>query len=236
VLGGLQQTPTAWSAVPNCWVFNPEMKLWEEISPMPGARGSAAVGVWDGKIVLAGGLKQIQLVSPYAQDTVDSVSIYDTKAKAWITVEEPAAKIPDTRDHGAAAVIDNRLYIVGGRERGQLSGKNTTLILDLDSLDVGWTISSSRMPTGRSGLAAAPIGTTIYTFGGEGNLELDSGVFNSSEGYEVERNQWAQTERMKVPRHGTAAVAVNGKIYIPGGGTVIGVGPTNHFDCFTLEN
>jgi hypothetical protein len=35
---------------------------------------------------------------------------------------------------------------------------------------------------------------------------------------------------MKVPRHGGGAVAVGGKVYVPGGGDVIGMSPVDYFD------
>jgi hypothetical protein len=37
---------------------------------------------------------------------------------------------------------------------------------------------------------------------------------------------------MNVPRHGTSAVAVAERVYIPGGSDAIGVVPVSHFDVF----
>lgn len=196
---------------------------------MPDARGSAAVGVFDGKIILAGGLKQIQLVDPYVQETVATVSIYDTVKNTW----NSAPAMPDTRDHAGAAVVGRNFYVIGGRERGQLKGKDTVLVLSLDNVDAGWNVIAATLPTPRAGLAAAAVGNRIYTFGGEGNLKLPpTYVFNSTEVYHVESGEWEVLAYMKVPRHGTSAVAVGGKVYIPGGGDVIGIAPVDYFDVF----
>ncbi|KAF2115613.1 hypothetical protein BDV96DRAFT_612317 [Lophiotrema nucula] len=230
ILGGLAETATAWNAAPASRVDNPGTDVWEELDDMPDARGSAAVGAWEGKIILAGGLKQIQLVSPYAQDTVATVSIYDIKAR--ICTEAP--EMPDARDHAGAAIVDGKFYVLGGRTNASIRCKNTTLVLDLGDFNAGWTTLETRMPTARSGLSVGAVGTKIYTFGGEGNLEVDSGVFNQTEAYDVETGHWATLEQMEVPRHGTAGVSAAGKIYIPGGGEVIGIGPSSYFDGFAV--
>jgi N-acetylneuraminic acid mutarotase len=158
VLGGLAQTPEAWSAVGDSWMYDEEQKVWTSIAPVPEPRGSAAVGVFDGKVILAGGLRQIQLVSPYEQDTVDTVSIYDTIKNEWSTVPANISTIPDTRDHACAAVVDRHFYILGGREQGQIHGKATVLVLDLDDLDAGWTIGPADIPTPRAGLSCGAVG------------------------------------------------------------------------------
>ena len=231
VFGGLAQTPEAWSAVGDSWKYDDTLKEWISIAPVPEPRGSAAVGVFDGKVVLTGGLKRIQLVSPYGQDTVDTVSIYDVAKDEWIPVPSNASTIPDTRDHACAAVIDRHFYILGGRERGQFSGKATVLVLDLDDIDAGWKVGPADMPTPRPGLSCGAVGSKIYTFGGEGNLRVESGVFNETEVYDVRSGTWEQLGEMDVPRHGTGAVSVGGKINVPGGGDVIGIAPVSYFDA-----
>jgi len=130
--------------------------------PETEARGSAVVGVFDGKVVLAGGLKQIQLVSPFAQDTVDTVSMYDVRKDKWVDVPSSASKLPDTRDHACAAVIDGKFYVFGGRERGQLSGKKSVPVLDLKAQDKGWMVGKETMPTPRAGLACGVIEQRIH--------------------------------------------------------------------------
>ncbi|KAF2680307.1 galactose oxidase [Lentithecium fluviatile CBS 122367] len=206
-------------------------RTWRSIAPVPEPRGSAAMGVYDGKVILAGGLKQIQLVSPYVQQTVDSVSIYNAAQNRWVTVPTASSTMPDPRDHACAAVINEHFYVLGGRERGQLKGKGTVLMLDLKDLRAGWTIGPVNMLTPRAGLSCGATGSKIYTFGGEGNLRVDSAVFNEMEVYDVATKTWEELGEMRVSRHGTGAVSVRGKIYVPGGGDVIGIAPVSYFDA-----
>jgi N-acetylneuraminic acid mutarotase len=239
VLGGLadaEDGSLAWIAVGDSWVYDPETNEWDPIAPMPEGeeRGSAAMGVYDGKIYLAGGMKSLWLEGDRLQDTVDTVSIYDTRTKCWLPVPEAAKKMPGRRDHAGVALVEDKLYVVGGRDHGQHNVKDTVFILDLRKVEMGWRTSRAMMPTARGGLAAGAVGKKIYTFGGEGNPEAESGVFNQTEVYDTATDSWERLAPMAVPRHGTYAVGVGNKVYIPGGGLELGgTRAVAHFDVFS---
>jgi N-acetylneuraminic acid mutarotase len=78
------------------------------------------------------------------------------------------------------------------------------------------------------------VGGKVYTFGGEGDKSVESGVFDEVEAYDTERDAWESVGTMKIARHGTSAVGVRGKVYIPGGGILQGGGPVADFDAFSL--
>lgn len=88
------------------------------------------------------------------------------------------------------------------------------------------------MPTARGGLSTGIVGSTIYTFGGEGDPNTTSQVFPQVQAYDTIENAWTNLPDMPVPRHGTFAASVDGRIYIPGGGISIGANPTSRFDVF----
>jgi N-acetylneuraminic acid mutarotase len=238
VLGGLVDTNNgvrAWSGIADSWVFDPVTDVWSALPPMPAeeARGSAAMGVYDGKIILAGGMRVLELQGRYLQDTVSTVSIFDTVDGKWLEVPAAAKNIPEARDHAGAAVVGDKFYILGGRDHGQVNVKDTVFVLDLHNISVGWRTSEGRMPTPRGGVAAASVGSKIYTFGGEGNRELESGVYNETEVFDTVSETWDRLAPMKIPRHGTYAVGVEGRVYIPGGGTLQGGNPVADFDVFS---
>lgn len=84
------------------------------------------------------------------------------------------------------------------------------------------------------GLCDSHLGTQIYTFGGEGNPDKTyGGVFKEVEMYDTATDTWRSLAPMKLPRHGSAAAVVAGKIYIPGGGTAMGNPATAAFDVYT---
>ncbi|PGH33226.1 hypothetical protein GX50_03988 [[Emmonsia] crescens] len=120
--------------------------------------------------------------------------------------------MPAPRGHAGGATVGSKLYVVEGRDRREL--RDTIFVLDMDDVEGGWIEErekEARMPTARAGLAAAVLGKRIYTFGGEGNEEVESGVFNQTEVFDVERRVWERLEAMAVPRHGSAAESVEGE-------------------------
>lgn len=167
LLGGLAVLPNGtWSAIPDSWVFNPEEARWKPIAPMPRgvAKGSAAVGVHDKKIYLAGGMSV--LVPGVYQNSVDTVSCYDTTKGTWKTLPK---RLPEGRDHAGGSVVDSTLYVVGGRHFGQNNVRDTVFSLNLNDPSEEWKEESARLPTARGGLSIGTVGKSIYTFGGEGN-------------------------------------------------------------------
>ena len=236
VLGGLEvASDGAWRGTSKSWVYDPISDIWTEIERIPegDGRGSAAVGVHDGVVFLAGGMSVLHAVQGGQQETVAAVSAFDTVAGKWLSLPEKARQLPEGRDHAGAAVVDGKLFVIGGRDHGQANVKGTVYVLDLEDLSAGWTTKNGVMPTPRGGVAAAAVGGKVYTFGGEGNpAEGSKGVFNQTEVYDTVRDEWKVLTPMKVPRHGTYAVAVDGRIYIPGGGISIGAGPVDVLDVF----
>jgi len=240
LLGGLavDNTTGDWVASPRCFIYSSETDSWKETTPMPSglARGSAAMGVYKENIFLAGGMDILQPRVGGTQGTVSSVIAFNTKTEKWITdnLPEKAKNLPQSqgRDHAGAAVIGHTLFVLGGRDHGQENVKNTVFALDLQNLAKGWVVRNGTLPTARGGLAAAAVGNKVFTFGGEGNKQAETGVFDQTEVYDVVKDKWERLPPMKLPRHGTSAVAVGGKIYIPGGGTLQGGNPVDTLDVF----
>jgi len=233
VLGGLALNADGftWGARNDSFEYSPRTNVWTRLPDFPAAavpRGSASMGVAGDVIVLAGGMKALVLIPEGLQDTVATVSAFNVRTRKWL----PASAIPDMpapRDHAGAVVVGKTLYVVGGRDHGQHNVRGTVFSLDLRSrLDHGqpkWKVLNTTMPTPRGGLSAAAVGKKIYTFGGEGNPEAATGVFPQVEAYDLKTNKWSKLADMTSPRHGTSATALNGKIYIPGGGDLIGGNP-----------
>ncbi|MCS7480332.1 Kelch repeat-containing protein [Umezawaea endophytica] len=217
VLGGLGGG-ASWQAARDSFVYHPATDRWTALPPMPEGteRGSAAVGTRGTKIYLAGGMRTLTPGPGGVQDTVDTVSSYDVLTGRWETLPS----LPQARDHVGGAVIGGALYVLGGRDRGQVNVRDTVYALDLATRR--WT-ERAPMPTARGGIATAVVGTKIYALGGEGNPAPGSGsVFAENEAYDTAHDRWQRLAPMPVPRHGTAAVAVGDTIYVPGGGTAGG--------------
>ncbi|HEY3493794.1 MAG TPA: kelch repeat-containing protein, partial [Polyangiaceae bacterium] len=71
--------------------------------------------------------------------------------------------------------------------------------------------------------------------GGEGNSAAQSGVFPDIEAYDPETDSWERFPPMAVPRHGFAAAALGGRIYLPGGATEQGFGAADDHSMLAFE-
>ncbi|KAK1843387.1 kelch repeat-containing protein [Colletotrichum chrysophilum] len=251
LLGGLVVGPTTpgltmnWVASKSSYVYDVATDVWSELPPMPNGteKGSSVVGVYDDLIILAGGMTV--LMTGY-QDAVNSVIAFNTTSNSWQRLPMAAAELPESRQHSSGAVIGDTFYVVGGRRYGQLNHRDTVFSLDLSNMTSGWQTSLGHMPTARGGLNGGAVGGKFYAFGGEGNVDSVTGVFNQTEVYDVETQQWAELQPTKTPRHGTQAAAVGDRVYIPGGGlqqdgkqvTINGTtttqNPVSHFDAYCV--
>ena len=229
VLGGLA-AGRVWNAFPDCFVYDPETNYWTTLPQMPTeqARGSSAMGVHETTIYLSAGIRSLDGYPNGIQDTVSTVTLYDTKSGVWKTLPS----LPAPRDHAGAALIKDTIYVLGGRTHGQANVRNTTYALNILSPEAGWT-QKANMPTARGGLAAGVVGSIVYTFGGEGNSVPGSdGVYNQTEAYDTTKDTWTRLEPMTIPRHGTSAASVGGGIYIPGGSIAEGAEPVDTLNVF----
>ncbi|KAJ4393517.1 hypothetical protein N0V93_002729 [Gnomoniopsis smithogilvyi] len=242
LLGGLVFTPTgqsdqgSWIAIADAWVYDPFTDEWTVIEGAPEllARGASVVGVYGSRVYLAGGLQLLDLLPVTgAQDSVANVTAFDTASGTWVSdLPVAAQQLPEARDHAVGAVVGSTFYVIGGRNQGQTNVKDTVFALDLEDLEAGWRTSDARMPTARGGLSAGTVGTQVFTFGGEGNVAVSTGVFNETEVFDTVTETWTKLLPMRLARHGTSAVGVGDRIYVPGGGTVQGATPVDVLDVY----
>jgi len=199
VSGGLTVGPGAWPnwiAVGNSWVYDALFRKWSSLSPSPPGtdRGASAVGVHKDTIYLAGGLKNL---SAPAYISVNTVTAYNTKKKIWTTLPP----LPTVLDHAGGAVVGDTFYVIGGRINGSIAGNvGSVYALDLKAKSPSWTRKAD-LPTARSGLAVAAVGSKIYTFGGEGDrTAVTTYVFDDVEVFDTKSDTWRVLPSWPVPR------------------------------------
>lgn len=229
-LAGSLAAGVNWTALPNTYVYTPANDSWTELAPMPEgtARGSSVVGVYNDTIYLAGGQLFLEIVPPYRQPGLELVSSYNVKSNAWDTTSLPP--LPQARQHASGAVVGSTFYVIGGREFDIGSFHDTVFALDLDN-PTEWK-EMARMPTARGSLACAALEGVVHCFGGEGNPENEHAIFDQVEAYDTVEDKWSVLPHMEVPRHGMGAVAVGGRIWLPGGGVKTAMAPVGIVDSF----
>jgi len=198
--GGIQN-----DYIDTVWEFNPEPAIWTLRTSMPTARSAGGTAVINGKIYVVGGRP------PQGQD----FAVYDPATDSWTSL--PA--LPTARNHFATAAIDGKIYVIGGQFGGNVGSEMTNIVEVFDPSTNAWT-EASAMPTARAGINGIAVNGCLYVFGGEGNADNPSGVFDQTEVYNPASDTWQSLQSMPVPVHGVnGAAIINGGIYLPGGGT-----------------
>jgi glucose/arabinose dehydrogenase/N-acetylneuraminic acid mutarotase len=214
-IGGL----AAWPGphVNSVYVYDSETDRFTSRRPMQRGRGAGGVAVHDGKIYYAGGLHDGRAVTWF--------DVYDPERDTWSRLPD----MPLARDHFQAAVVGDRLYVIGGRD-SELGEE----IAQTDAYDFRkgrWITGLAPIPTPRGGFAAAVSGDDIIVIGGE----LVDRALRTVEAYDTRRNSWRTLDPMPTARHGIEAVVFEGAAYISGGGeTQGGENPSEVHEAYAL--
>ena len=207
--------------IPNIYIYNPKQGKWRvgpEI-PKDRLRGSAGVVVYKDKIYVACGI-----TDGHYDGHVAWLDEYDPKTNTW-------KKLPDaprTRDHISAAVVDDKLYLAGGRNStARINKVLETTIAEVDVYDFKtgrWETlpATSNIPTQRAGATAVTQGGKVWIMGGETVQLL---AHNEAEALDPKTKRWTSGPKMQQGRHGTQAVVYMGQIYIVAGSANQGGGP-----------
>src|SRR2546426_5745749 len=77
--------------------------------------------------------------------------------------------MPTARNHAAIGVVNNKIYVIGGRVGAAFIGvaSNTDVVEEYDPATDQWGAVRARMPTARSAGAWGTYGNRIYVAGGE---------------------------------------------------------------------
>lgn len=197
------------------FVYNPQNNSWSEVAPLRFQHGNtAAAGVIDGKLYVAGGN------GPGMNQT--ELEVYDPTANTWTQL----ASMSVARNHTAGGVIDGRFYVVGGR-----SSATAMVALEVYDPTTNTWRRLADMPTGRSGIGAAVVNGELYVFGGE-----QPRIFNEVEVYNPLSNRWTQLPPMPLAKHGIFIATIGNTSYIPGGATEQGLGATTNHSAFVVNS
>jgi N-acetylneuraminic acid mutarotase len=176
--------------------YNTKTGAWQERPPLPIPLHHATGANYRGEMVVIGG----------ASDNLADASnrVFAFRDGKWVDLPP----LQHARAAGAAAVVGDRLVVVGGQNEKKLVPQ--TEVFDGQS----WT-QAADLPTPREHLAAVSDGVYVYTVGGR-NLSADenSAAFQR---FDPVSGNWDKLTDMPTPRGSYGAAFIDGRIVAVGG-------------------
>lgn len=128
------------------------------------------------------------------------------RAQSWTEV----AAMPTPREYAAVAVLQGKIYVIGGRGA---NGLPVAVVERYDPVTNMWeTVGSLR--DARSNAAAALYNGQILLMGGR---EYDGEATDDVEAYNLAENRWESFDHLEVEREGLAAFSLGSVVYAFGG-------------------
>ena len=149
--------------------YDTEAKTWQWVSNMKEPRSDFAVGVINGKIIIAGGS---QILAGYWFHLKEG-ALYDPVKGQWSSIK--ALNTP--RDNMGWAVSNGRLYVMGGTTINNGSWKILGDMEYYDPITDTWTVLDISIKDPTYGPASTSISDSIYMLGGW--ISSEGASFNS---------------------------------------------------------
>jgi hypothetical protein len=205
----------------NAFQFRPDVfafdgDRWARVGRLPRPLGETVSLTTQGRVHLITG--SLHGNTAAEQGPSGAHLVYDPAADAWDT----AAPAPTARSSATGAVIDDHLYVAGGRQRTGDGIRNLGTLERYDPAADAWT-PLRPLPQPSGGLAGAALNGTLYVFGGE-FFSDGGGVYPHTWAYVPSADTWAERAPLPTPRHGLAGTALNGRVYAIGGNTAPALG------------
>ncbi|MBI3646088.1 MAG: hypothetical protein HY233_09015, partial [Acidobacteriales bacterium] len=196
-------------------VYDPATDTWTTKASMPTARAAMATGVIAGQLYVAGGFQACYGPCPM----VNTLEVYDPATNIWTS----KASMPTTRSHMDGAVIDGKLYVVGG----STDGGNAIATLEVyDPSTDAWT-TNAPMPTARQSHGAGEVNGILYAVSGV----LAGGIaVNTVEAYDPATDTWTTVAPIPTAQYLSKPQGINGVLYVAG----IGAGSST-LEAFTPD-
>ena len=193
-------------------VYDPLTDTWKTKRPMPTPRQGICAHVVNGKIYVIGGSKPF---NPNMPSTVPNVNeVYDPETDTWTSKTPPPVEV----SFYASAIVDNKIYIIGGSPIG-----NLTQIYDpeTDTWSFGAPIPNPCWGAAAGATTGIYAPKRIYVMGGYPTFDLN-------QVYDPETDTWTMGAQMPARGYDLGIAAINDTLYAIVGGKVLRYTPIGY--------
>jgi N-acetylneuraminic acid mutarotase len=204
IIGGARNSNS--STISAVEEYDPTTDTWTTKSHnMPTPRGWLAACEVNGKIYAIGGAQNVMGTG------LSTVEAYDPVMDTWTTKTD----MPTARFVHSASVMNGKIYVIGGKPAHGITPLTT--VEEYDPATDTWSTITD-MPTARFGLTTCVVNGKIYAIGGSLYVDAPFQALRTVEEYDPVTNTWTTKANMPAVRGFFSSSAVNGKIYVIGGG------------------
>ncbi len=192
-------------------VYDPLTDTWENRTSMLTPRNGLCANVVNGKIYLIGGSRDVS--NPTINPPSEKNEVYDPTTDTWTT----KAEIPIGVAYYATAVVDNKIYILGGAydlwsgSKGnfnQVYDPETDTWADAEPVPIEFREAAAGATTGE----LAP--KRIYMLGGYVTVNYSTNPCNLTQVYDPEKNIWSTGAPMPTPHANFGVAVINDELYV----------------------
>ena len=212
------------------YMYDPVMDTWIQGPEIPNGRkrGSAGLVMYNNKFYVIAG-NTIGHNGGY----IPWFDEFDPATGEWTVLTDA----PRSRDHFHATVVDNKVFVLGGRLTGGEGGTFAPVIPEVDVYNFttsSWSTlpSSSNLPTPRAASATVSFNGKVVVIGGEGNGQ----AYVNTDELDVNTNTWSSLSDLNYPRHGTQGIVSGDGIWISSGSPNQGGGNQNNMEVYGVDN
>lgn len=135
-------------------VYDPDTDSWAVGPVLPRPVQGPSVASHGGLIYLTGGISDADDGKQFRDETY----VLDPDVGRW----EPLAPVPTGRESSGVTVLDGRIYVIGGKETGNIKCGH----MEIYDIAVDRWIEETPMPVGRCWLDACAVGERLFAMGG----------------------------------------------------------------------
>jgi len=174
---------------------------------------SVSLVAWQHRLYRVGGMRALNAAGEAENlQSVADVACFDPLRKEW----SPLPPLPEPRSSHDAVAYRGQLYVAGGwtldGSSAQARWLNTAWVFDLAAEQPEWK-ALPQQPFQRRAVALAAANGRLYIIGG---MEPDGTISRRVDMLDLQRQQWSAGPDLPADGFGSAAIAVNERIYAEG--------------------
>jgi len=214
-------------AVRDVWRYTTTTKTWKRLPSMRWARGALGGGISGGRLYAVGGQTENQ---PFVKP-VPTVEVFDLQTGRWSYADD----MPTARHHVSSAMVDGKLFALGGRRPGN---EALDAVERFDPATGDWA-RLDPMPQGVGGAkTAVSRGEIVLTAGGDDRAwqEGKGWVTPSVWRWRPPNGPWRRLPDLQQARHGHETVIGADRIWVLQGAPCPGFGLSSSSESLALPS